>query len=806
MFWNNIYSSLRIFLKNRSYALFNITGLSVGFISATFILLYVVNELSYDKHNEKHERIYRLESDFTINNKHDNFAVTATPLGPALKLEFPEVENYVRFAREDRALITVGKKEFWEDNLYYADSTIFDVFTLQLISGQVKSALTYPNTIVLTRKLAEKYFGRTDIVNEVIQIGDHENFKITGIIDNLPDNTHLKFDGLISTNTLAKRIGAERLNSLEPTAFWNVGIFSYILLKPNASIETIHKKMAPFYKKYTEPVGKQINGGFKLVTRPLAEVHFCKNRGGDLPVGNMAYIYIFSVVAVFILLLAAINYMNMATARSATRAKEVGIRKVLGSFKNQLISQFLTESVLLSFISLIISILAVAMLLPFFNQLADKHITFSQFMQPSIAGILLIISIIVGLLSGSYPAFYLSSFSPVMVLKGRISKEAKGGWLRKALVVFQFAISIIMIIGTIIVFNQLNYLKNKDLGFEKRNQIVIQNQDTSFRKQIPVFKEELLQNPNIEKISAAWAVPGEGNSIVVMRVEKENKMQEYALYFVMVDYDYIDLFNLQLVKGRKFDKNMGTDLKEGVIINETAVKKLGWQDNPIGKKIDFGLNLDGTADRYTKVIGVVKDFHFWSLHNPIEPFGLFLTEQPANTIIVKAREGKTADALSHISRKWSEFGNNYPFDYRFLEKSLDEQYRAEQKLGTIFSLAAAICIIIAILGLLGLSSYTTERRTKEIGIRKVLGATVPNILKMLYTEFAILIVIAFAIAAPAAYFAGTDWLANFAYQVGMGWTLFLISGLVALLIGLTTISFHSIKASLSNPAESIKWE
>lgn len=571
-------------------------------------------------------------------------------------------------------------------------------------------------------------------------------------------------------------------------------------------MESVHNKMAPFYKKYTEPVGKQINGGFKMVSTPLADVHFTSKRGGDLPVGNLAYIYIFSIVAIFILLLASINYMNMATAKSSARAKEVGIRKVLGSYKGQLISQFLTESVLLSFIALLISVLAVAALLPFFNQLADKQIEFSAFFRFSIAGLLVLICLFVGLFSGSYPAFYLSSFSPVMVLKGRISKEAKGGWLRKSLVVFQFSISIIMIIGTLLVFGQLNFLKNKDLGFEKYNQIVIQNQDTSFRKQIPTFKEELLQNPAVENVSSAAGIPGDQNNIVVMRVEKENKMQEYALNFALVDYNYIDLFGLEVIKGRKFDKNMGTDLKEGVIINETAVKKLGWQDNPIGKKIDFGINLNGTADNHTKVIGVIKDYHYWSLHNPVEPMALFLFERPGNTIVIKAKEGHTSEVLSFVNKKWTEFGNKYPFDYKFLERSINDMYIAEKKLGTVFSVAAFICIVIAILGLLGLSSFTTERRTKEIGIRKVLGASVINILKMLYTEFAVLIMIAFVIAAPVAYYAGKDWLENFAYQIDIGWGIFALSGVIAAFIGLATISFHSIKAAISNPSEAIKWE
>jgi putative ABC transport system permease protein len=807
MIRNYLKSALRNITRNKFYSVLNILGLSIGLISTIFILLYIQDELSFDKYNKNYKRIYRLESDFRISEKHDKFAVTSVPIAPAMKIEYPEIEQYARIVDNGNMFIRYKNKEFYEKKIYSADSSYFKVFTCEFLKGSPDNALTEPNTMVVTESFAKKYFGEANPLGEVLRDGDNMNYKITAVIKDLPGNTHLTYDALTSMATIAKVYGKDQFNSLKPEAFWNVGIYSYILLKPNADIKNIHAKFPAFNKKYMEPLGKQINADFKLITTNLADIHLStKNLEGDLPRGSMSYVYIFSFVALFILLIASINYMNMATSRSANRAKEVGIRKVLGAFRAQLSRQFLSESVLLAFISLIISLAFIQLLLPLFNELSDKHLTFGVFSNPFIFIGIIAITLVVGLISGSYPAFYLSSFMPARVLKGKIDSGRNSGYLRKTLVVFQFVISIMMIIGTLTVSRQLRYMKTKDLGFDKGNIVVAEIQDTVFVKKIPAFREELLQNPAIEAVSASTGVPGKIRSIQVMRVENGSKMQELALNNFQIDYDYIPLMKMKLVKGRNFDKNMGTDLKEGVIINETAAKKLGWGDNALGKKIQYGIELDGTADRNTKVIGVVKDFNYASLHNKIEPIVMFLTKRPGFALNIRIKPENKPAALDFIKSVWGKYGVKNPFEYYFLDQNFDESYQAEAKLNKIFTVFSVISIFIALLGLLGLASFTAERRTKEIGIRKVLGSSLMEIANMFYKEFTLLIVVAFIIGTPIAFYALGLWLQQFAYHVNQTWFIFFLSDMLAWIVAMATISFHSIKAASENPVTAIKYE
>jgi len=807
MIRNYLKSAIRNITRNKFYSVLNILGLSIGLISTIFILLYIQDELSFDKYNKNYKRIYRLESDFRISEKHDKFAVTSVPIAPAMKMEYPEIEQYTRIVDNGNMFIRYKDKEFYEKKIYSADSSYFKVFTCEFLKGSPDKALTEPNTMVVTESFAKKYFGEANPLGEVLRDGDNMNYKVTAVIKNLPGNTHLKYDALTSMATIAKVYGKDQFNSLKPEAFWNVGIYSYILLKPNADIRNIHAKFPAFNKKYMEPLGKQINADFKLITTNLADIHLStKNLEGDLPRGSMSYVYIFSFVALFILLIASINYMNMATSRSANRAKEVGIRKVLGAFRAQLSRQFLSESVLLAFISLIISLAFIQLLLPLFNELSDKHLTFGVFSNPFIFIGIIAITLVVGLISGSYPAFYLSSFMPARVLKGKIDSGRNSGYLRKTLVVFQFVISIMMIIGTLTVSRQLRYMKAKDLGFDKGNIVVAEIQDTVFVKKIPAFREELLQNPTIEAVSASTGVPGKIRSIQVMRVENGSKMQELALNNFQIDYDYIPLMKMKLVKGRNFDKNMGTDLKEGAIINETAAKKLGWGDNALGKKIQYGIELDGTADRNTKVIGVVRDFNYASLHNKIEPIVMFLTKRPGFALNIRIKPENKPAALDFIKSVWGKYGVKNPFEYYFLDQNFDESYQAEAKLNKIFTVFSVISIFIALLGLLGLASFTAERRTKEIGIRKVLGSSLMEIANMFYKEFTLLIVVAFIIGTPIAFYALGLWLQQFAYHVNQTWFIFFLSGMLAWIVAMATISFHSIKAASENPVTAIKYE
>ncbi len=808
MFKNFLISAVRNFSRNKFYTLLNILGLSVGLAAFIFILLFVRDEMTYDKHNEKHERIYRIESNFNISNRHDLFAIVPVPMGPAFKLEFPEVENFTRLTDVGNTLFRYGDKEYYENEFYFADSTVFDLFTLDFISGEAVSALNEPFTMVLTQTTAEKYFGAGNPMGEMIVSGSGRSYKVTGVIEDPPENSHLKFTALLSVVTLQELFGADNFNSMEPLAFWNIGVYTFILLNENASMESIVSRFPAFYDKYMRPIGDQINASFELMYTPLAKTHFRQGLGSDLPTGNMAYIYIFSAVALFILLLATINYMNMATARSANRAREVGLRKVVGAYRKQIVNQFLAESLLLAFIALAIALLIVFLFLPDFNQLSGKDIRFSLFTQPFVLGTILVITVVVGIASGSYPSFYLSSFLPINVLKGKAAKTGKStAFLRRVLVVIQFFIAIFMIIGTFVVSSQLKFLRNTDLGFDKQNLVVMELQDSAFRSKVESFKNELLQDPSILGATNSTGVPGQINWIQVVRVEREDEMAEMAMILAQVDHEYIKAMGMEIVQGRDFDKDMGTDKTEAVLINETGIKTLGWEADPIGKKIQYGFDLDSNQGRMLKVIGVIKDFHYRSLHNKIEPVMFFISEVPRYYLSVRIKEGKESEALATIEEKWNSYGAGRPFDYRYITQIMEEQYTGEHKISKIFQISTIVAIFIALLGLLGLSSFVAEQKTKEIGVRKILGASVGNILQLLYREFIFLILIAFILAVPIAWWRLDIWLSDsFIYHTSLKWSYFFLAGLVAFLVGMVTISFYIVRAASSNPVDAVKYE
>jgi len=781
-------------------------GLSLGLTAVFFILLYINDELGYDKHFKNYERIYRLEGDFTINNKHDRFAVSSIPLAPALKIEFPEIEQFCRFATNDNVILKYNEKEFFEKQVYFADSTAPSMFTLSFSEGNPDNALNDPFTIILSKSMAIKYFGNGQAYGKTIVSGNNNSFKVTGVFNDLPDNTHMKFDMLMSMSTLARMFGQERFNSLEPMAFWNVNMYSYVLLKPNTSIETVTGKFDAVYNKYMKEIGDQLNASFKLNATRIDKVHHTSKLAADLPVGNMAYIYVFGAVAVFILLLASINYMNLATARAANRSREVGLRKVVGANRRQIAFQFLSESLLLTLASLVISLALMQLLLPAFNQLSGKNLSFSFFANPAIFGGILLISILTGLLSGIYPSVVLSSFQPAAVLKGKLHTGTKGSWMRKGLVTFQLVISVAMITGTLVIYDQLGYMMNADIGFEKHNIMVSEIQDTAFRKKLDNFRDELLKDPNIDDVSSSVGVPGDRNGIQVMRVEKENKMQEYALNLIPCDYNFPDLLKLQFIAGRTFDRNMGSDKLEAVIINETAANALGWGNQAIGKKIHYGFELDGSGGRMLKVIGVVKDFNYRSLHNKIEPLVMFIPNFPPNILTIRLKPGYDPKTIDFIKQTWNDFGVKVPFDFYFLDKDFENKYQSENRLGTVFAVFAGLSIFIALLGLLGLSSFLAMQRHKEIGIRKVLGSSVSRILAMMYRESVLLVLIACVVAIPLAAYFLNDWLNNFAYHTSITWITYLLAVLSSMLVAVLSVSFHAIKAATSNPVDAIKYE
>ncbi|MCD4796157.1 MAG: ABC transporter permease [Candidatus Cloacimonetes bacterium] len=806
MFKNYLKVAVRNLLRKKFYSTINILGLAIGLTCTILIGLFVQNELSFDKHHENYERIYRLESHFTIQESDDFFAATAFPLGPALKLEFPQdVEEFCRFMPMDNNIFQIDDKKIFEDNVYYADSTLTSFFTHKFISGSPDEALNDPNEMILTESFAKRIFGDKDPIGKVLNTGYGFGFTITGVIEDVPYDSHLRFEAVGSMITLENFFGKERYHSMESGSFWNISIFSYIMLTKTGNIQNVLDGYPAFNEKYLKPVGEQINSKFQLMVQPLADVHLHSDLGYDLPTGNIAYVHIFSIVALFLLLIGCINYMNMATAQSANRSTEVGIRKVVGAQKSYLRSQFLMESLILTFLALLLALIATELFLPAFNEIVDRHLSFNIAENLNfflgIAGI----TLIVGFVAGSYPAFYLSSFIPVEVLKGKMGKSK--GTLRKILVLLQFSISIIMIVGTFTVIQQLNFLRDKDLGFDKENVVVLTVRDTTGVKNLEAFQDELLKHSQILKAGTSSSIPGKGVGILVQRYETlDGSMAEKGINFVFIDNDYIDVMDMKIIKGRNYDPELTTDLEESIIINQACANVLGWGDDPIGKKLGFGANLDGTSTRDTRVIGVVKDFHYNSLHNKIDPIVILLSDRPLRNISLRIRQENIEKTLKYIEEKWNEFCPTFPFDYIFLDESLNEQYIAEQKIGRVFTYFSIMCIFIACLGLFGLASYTAEQRTKEISIRKVMGASVLNIVFILSKEFSLWVILANIIAWPLAYLALKKWLENFAYSVDLSFFAFLGAGVLALIIALITINFRSIKAALTNPAEALKYE
>jgi putative ABC transport system permease protein len=806
MISNYLRSALRNFRRNKIYAVINILGLSLGLTSTIFILLYINDELGYDKHFSLHKRLYRLEGDFNINNKHDRFAVSALPMGPALQLEMPEVEAFCRFNLNENTIFRYNEKEFIEKNAYLADSTAPYLFSLSFIEGNPEKALTEPFTVILSEKTAKKYFGKSPAYGKILYTPSGRSYKVTGVFEDLPHNTHMVFDLLMSMETLGTYMGDEQYHSMAPIAFWNVGYFTYILLKPNSDMDNILNKFPAFYDKYMKEIGDQINASFELKANRIDKVHHNSHVDADLPTGNMAYIYVFSAVAVLIILLAAINYMNLATARAANRAREVGLRKVVGANRAQLAGQFMSESLLLAVLSMVISLILIKLFIPLFNQISGKALSFSLLANPEMMFGILAITLITGLISGIYPSLFLSSFQPAVVLKGKIKIGSGGAWLRKGLVAFQLLISLVMVTGSIVIFDQLHFMQRADMGFEKDNIMVLEVQDSAFRRRTDSFKSELLQNPNILNVGMSWGIPGGSMSVQVVRMEKETKMQDYALNLLPCDYDFLELLQVSFVKGRNFSREMGSDKETAVIVNEATVREMGWGEHALGKKIHWGYDMDGSGGKRMKVIGVVKDFNYVSLHNTIEPIIMFIPDFPLNVMSVRIKPGTEKSSIDFIQKQWKESNVNRPFDYYFLDKNFESKYQAESNLGQVFSIFAILSIFIALLGLIGLSSFMALQRTKEIGVRKVLGASIQSIVLMLYRESVLLVFLAFIIAVPLSWYMLHRWLENFAYHISLSWFIFAFAGLIILIITLISVSFHAIKAALSNPVTAIKYE
>ena len=812
MFKNYFKIAWRNLVKNKTFSFINIIGLASGLACFILIALYVADELSYDRFNEKADRIYRINSDIVFGGNKLHLAVASDPMGATLKKDYPQVEEFVRFFNSGGSkLVKKGNEFIRENNVTHADSTLFDVFTIPVISGDAKTALNEPNTVVISESAAKKYFGTADAVGKNIETDDNGStlYKVTAVIKDIPHNSHFTFDMIFSMDNVRYQWGN----------FLSHNHQTYLLLKPGTDHKVFEKNFIQFIDKYVVPQAAQFmniksmdefeKAGNKLEysLMPLSEIHLRSDRVAELNVnGNIQYVYIFSAVALFVLLLACINFMNLSTARSASRAKEVGIRKVVGSEKRSLIKQFLTESILTTVIATAFAIVLAWLCLSWFNNLSAKQLHISDLLQTRYLAFLIALPLIVGLLSGLYPAFVLSSFNPIVVLKGKLSGGLRRSPLRNALVVGQFTTSIFLIAATIIVFRQLNYIQTKKLGFSK-DQMLIVNGTGALGNNRDAFKNEVSKFTGVKGATYAGYLPVAGSSRNDVSFSSEAVMtstNSVNMQVWNIDQNYIPLMEMEIIKGRNFSKDFGTD-SNATIINETAAKLLGWKD-PVGKKLhtyfqdNFGNNLISR-----EVIGVVKNFHFESMKENIGPLCFRLADNSWATAF-KVNTADIKQLVSKIESKWKAMAPGMPFSYQFMDESFENMYRVEQRTGKLGLTLAVIAILIACLGLFGLATYTAEQRIKEIGVRKVLGATISNIVSMLSKDFILLVVIASVIAIPLAWWAMNKWLQDFAYRINIGWWVFAAAGIVALLIAVITVSSQAVKAALANPVKSLRTE
>jgi putative ABC transport system permease protein len=802
MFRNYLKTAVRNLKKNLGFTAINVLGLSVGLATCLLIVFYVVDELSYDKYNTKADRIYRVTIDAMLNGHGGKYATSEGPLEAALKDNFPEIEKVTRMidyngiaVSASKFSIRKGNSNIQERKVVYTESSLFDVFTLPMIAGDTKHSLDDPHTAVITESTAQKYFGKTDAVGQVLTINDTSLYRVTGVIKDIPLQSHFNYDFFLSFSTL-------------PESHWTgwgySGVHNYLLLRPGANIKSLEARIAQLEIK-NSPASPKVwtTGGNYLKTEltPLLDIHLRSNAELELDKGgSMQYVYIFSFIAVIILLIACVNFMNLSTARSSNRAKEVGVRKVLGSARGNLIAQFLTESTLVTLISTFIAIALAILMMPLFNQVAGKQLGFTLQSLTWLIPSLIVIVLIVGFLAGSYPALYLSGFQPIQVLKGKLSTGFKNSFLRSSLVVFQFGISIMLIICTLVIYNQLNYIHNKNLGFNRDQVLVIKNTNV-LGKQATAMKQEVKQMPGVVNATMSLYQPtGDDRMKTGLFPDREIDVKKDILTeFWSVDEDYMNTMGLHLVAGRNFSKDIASDTA-ALIVNEAFAEKFGQKD-PLNKFIyrdSYGL-------QQFHIVGVVKNFNFESLKDKISP--LALVYSPDNgAISVKVKTADLSGLVSKIEDKWKQFSPNQQFSYSFMDQDFDATYRTEQRLGTLFISFSTLAILIACLGLFGLAAYAAEQRTKEIGIRKVLGASVSGIVSMLSMDFIRLVFISMIIASPLAWYFMNKWLQSFAYRTQLHWWILAIAGLVAILIAFVTISFQSIKAAIANPVKSLRSE
>ncbi|WP_242617505.1 ABC transporter permease [Cecembia calidifontis] len=797
---------IRNLKKNPAYMLINILGLSVGMTASILIFLFVQHELSYDKYHEKSDRIYRLSRSFFSQNGEVNLHLghLAPPFGPLLKSDFQQdVEEVVRVMNTN--LILKNEDNIFEENrFYFTDPEIFNVFSWKVLDGNPETALSFPDGLIISESMARKYFGNADPIGKSLELKAgpvSTNMQVRAVMQDIPDNSHFKADFLATMELVTDFYGGYE-QMMKNFGSNNFG--TYLLLREGADIASIEARIPDFLNRHIQvgEDGTMPSTWTALHPWRITDIHLHSNLDSELePNSSIEYVYIYTAIAIFILLIACVNFMNLATARSAKRALEVGLRKVLGAEKELLVGQFMSETILMTMMAAVLALVLAWLALPVFGNFTGKELSLNLLHHPEYLLGLLILVIVVGMIAGSYPSLFLSGFQPVKVLKGTYKIGSIHEKLRSALVVGQFAISIILIVAVLVVINQLNFMKNKELGFDKERVIVL----PAYQELVDNYEnlsQRYLQHPGIESLALASRVPS-GRLLDAMetRAEVNGSLtpMDIRLADIHVSHSFMETFGIEMAAGRDFDYQLASDSTQAFLLNESAIRAIGWAspEEALGKALHYG-------PRRGYIVGVVKDFHFESLHQPISPMVFMIPDTRFNLIAIRLKQGLEEDAIAYLKEEWIALKPDFPFNYFTIEDRFEQQYKAEEKVGTVFGFFAGLAILISVLGLFGLSAYATEQRTKEIGVRKVMGASIGNIVLLLGKDFLKLVLIGFLIAVPIAWYVMDSWLEGFAYSISISWLVFIIAGFIAAFIAALTVSSQSIRAAMVNPVDAFK--
>lgn len=817
MFSTFLKIGLRSLLREKGYSFINIAGLSVGITCCLILGLYLQNEMGYDRHHENHERVFRLVNEFTINGSTDYAAVSSAQSARMMAEQFDEILEYARFnpMPTPRWLMGSRGEDYYWENVYSANNGAFKLFTHNVLYGDPETVLIEPDSMAVSETFARRYFGDANPIGEVIET-ENNDYRIDLVFEDLPDNSHLKYDALLSYEHLGDPDPVEAARQL-----WNFGVYNYLMFDEDYDIANFNRLSSQFFEESMMPFARQVNldASVRFTLEPLADIHLQSTTAYDLPRGNLFYVYAFAAAAVFVLLVASINYMNLATARSTRRAKEIGMRKVLGASHSALVGQFVGESIFYAIVSLLIGLLVTFLVITFtgISQLFDSNLQFQALLSLPGVSILILGTLLIGLLSGLYPAFYLSSIVPMTALKGGGGTSKSGSKMREVLVLLQFIISVAVIASTLLMLAQMHFVQTMSLGFEKKNKIIVRIQGADQIEKIPGLRNELLQLNGVIGVATTTQVPGDSMGNQALRVDNNNGVYtDQTINRMNVDFGFVDVMEMNLLEGRDFDESRETDRTQAILVNEAMVSAMGW-DEPIGKRVVPY----GPDSETLRVIGVLEDFHYAGLQEEVVPIILFifrpnLAEASAEDrrefsvqLMVSVDAGAITSTTDFIQQRWATFDLEHPFEFRLLEDSLNELYGSEQRLMQLFGFFATICIFISCLGLYALSAFNTSQRTKEIGVRKVLGASSISIILLLFRKVLALVVIASLIASAFSFWVISEWLQNFYYRIdilGANLLIFLFAALLAIITAFTTMALQSFKIAQSNPVTALRYE